>query len=122
MQPLRVRHSKKIHCRCTFVVRWIHRGREGDTSNVPCSAIMKISTKCITLHPTIVAFFNSLTMPIRCNISPLPAVLESMDYEMDVFELEKQIAEIINAADASILKISERNFEGKVLRYVMTSL
>ncbi|XP_071912486.1 uncharacterized protein [Coffea arabica] len=106
-KPLRVRHSKKIHCRCMFVVRWIHHGREGETATIPSSAIMKMSTECITLHPTIVAFFSSLTTPNHCTISPLPTVLKGMDYERDVLQLEKQIEDISNAADSSGIKVSE---------------
>ncbi|XP_071907699.1 uncharacterized protein [Coffea arabica] len=106
-KPLRVRHSKKIHCRCMFVVRWIHHGREGETATIPSSAIMKMSAECITLHPTIVAFFSSLTTPNHCTISPLPTVLKGMDYERDVLQLEKQIEDISNAADSSGIKVSE---------------
>ncbi|KAL3531831.1 hypothetical protein ACH5RR_005352 [Cinchona calisaya] len=111
-KTLRVRHSKKIHCRCTFVVRWIHHGREGETAILPSSAIMKMSTKCINIHPTIVAFFNSLTTKIHQKFSPLPSFVEGMDWEMDDFELEKQIKEISFAADSSGMKISQNILSG----------
>ncbi|KAK6140163.1 hypothetical protein DH2020_026161 [Rehmannia glutinosa] len=59
-QAIRVRHSKRIHCRCSFTIKWLHQPLEEEALTVPASAILKLSTKSIDLHPTISTFFSML--------------------------------------------------------------
>ncbi|KAA8516446.1 hypothetical protein F0562_016739 [Nyssa sinensis] len=105
---IRVRHSKKIHCRCTFMIKWLHQDLKGGTLTVPSVSIKKLATKGINAHPKIAAFLN-IVKPLNCSsTSPLASIVEDVDYETDLHELlEKQIEEISNAADASKKKISE---------------
>lgn len=66
-----------------------------------------MSTESIHLHPTIFAFFNTLLTSSCFDVSPLRAVAEGMDCEMDIDELEKQIEQISNSADACRMKITK---------------
>ncbi|CAI9098202.1 OLC1v1034811C2 [Oldenlandia corymbosa var. corymbosa] len=118
---MNVRHTRK-QCRCTFVVRWDHQMRDGETAVLPLPAIVKMLTTCIDVHPTIAAFFNILANP-GCNLSPVSTLHEgTKDGEMDVFklesdasncemdalELEKQIECISKSAAASEMESSEK--------------
>ncbi|KAL6336744.1 hypothetical protein AAG906_036058 [Vitis piasezkii] len=59
-KALRVRHSTRISCRCTFVIKWLHQDLKGATSIVPSSSIMKLATQSITVHPTVAAFLKPI--------------------------------------------------------------
>ncbi|KAL2554511.1 uncharacterized protein Fot_08130 [Forsythia ovata] len=107
-EVIRVRHSKKIHCRCTFTIKWLHRAHEGGALTIPSSAIMKLATESINLHPTISAFFCTPESSSGLSASPFPTIADSMDWEMDIHALlEKQIEEISNSADVSVKKKSD---------------
>ncbi|KAK3031714.1 hypothetical protein RJ639_035300 [Escallonia herrerae] len=97
---LKVRPSKRVHCRCTFMVKWLHQDTT-EILTIPSSSIMKQVTKSIDIHPTVSAFFDTLTT-LSFSISPLPTLAKDMECEIDLRELlEKQIEEITNSADAS---------------------
>ncbi|KAK3038543.1 hypothetical protein RJ639_029343 [Escallonia herrerae] len=97
---LKVRHSKRVHCRCTFMVKWLHQDTT-EILTVPSSSIMKQTTKSIDIHPIVSAFFDTVTT-LSFSISPLPTFAKVMECEIDLLELlEKQIEEITNSADAS---------------------
>uniref|UniRef100_A0A5B7B8A9 SAWADEE domain-containing protein n=1 Tax=Davidia involucrata TaxID=16924 RepID=A0A5B7B8A9_DAVIN len=105
---VRVRHSKKVHCRCTFMIKWLHQDLKGRTLTVRSISIKKLATKGINVHPMISAFLNTVETLNCSSTSPLATIVEDVDYEMDLHDLlEKQIEEIRNAADASKKKISE---------------
>ncbi|CAK9188179.1 unnamed protein product [Ilex paraguariensis] len=100
-KALWVRHSKRIHCRCTFEIKWLNQNLEGGTLVVPSRSIMKLATKSINVHPTISAFLNTAENSDCSTPSSLLTVVEDMDFEMDIHEmLERQIAQISNSADA----------------------
>ncbi|XP_034695031.1 uncharacterized protein LOC117921285 isoform X1 [Vitis riparia] len=107
-KALRVRHSTRISCRCTFVIKWLHQDLKGATSIVPSSSIRKLATQSITVHPTVAAFLKPIK-PLNCSAAPsFSTVFEDVDCEVDLHKLlEKQIEEISNLADASKKEISE---------------
>ncbi|KAK6140284.1 hypothetical protein DH2020_025980 [Rehmannia glutinosa] len=108
-QAIRVRHSKRIHCRCSFTIKWLHQPLEEEALTVPASAIMKLSTKSIDLHPIISTFFSMLESSNVADTSLCSRIVDSMNWEMDInVLLEKQIEEISNSTDVS-RKIS-KNF------------
>ncbi|KAG8376880.1 hypothetical protein BUALT_Bualt09G0110100 [Buddleja alternifolia] len=109
-EVMRVRHSKRTHCRCSFTIKWLHQALEGEPSTVPASAIMKLATKSIILHPTISTFFSMLESSNDLDTLPSSTIADSMNWEMDInVLLEKQIEEISNSTDVSQTKIS-KNF------------
>ncbi|GMP50754.1 hypothetical protein CsSME_00017244 [Camellia sinensis var. sinensis] len=106
-KALRVRHSKKIYCRCNFIIKWLHQDR-GGTLTVPSSSIKKLATTGINVNPTICAFLNTLKNLSCSSTPPLPTIVEDIDCEMDLHKLlEKQIEEISNSADVSKKRISD---------------
>ncbi|XP_062166480.1 uncharacterized protein LOC133872864 isoform X2 [Alnus glutinosa] len=105
---VRVRHSKRVHCRCTFTIKWLHQDLEGETLTVPSSSIMKLATKSINVHPVVAVFLKSVKQMRSSCSSPSPTVLEETNSEMDLnYFLEKQIEEINSSANASKEGISE---------------
>lgn len=107
-QVVRVRHSKRVHCRCTFTIKWLHQDLEGETLTVPSSSIMKLATKSINVHPVVAVFLKSVKQMHSSCSSPSPTVLEETNSEMDLnYFLEKQIEEINSSANASKEGISE---------------
>ncbi|KAK6943672.1 SAWADEE domain [Dillenia turbinata] len=91
-KALRVKHSKRVFCRCTFEIKWLHQGIEGESVIVPSSAIRKWATKSIRNHPTIAAFFSAVhTIDF---LSESPNLNSSLDMDLDMelnIILEKQI-------------------------------
>lgn len=103
-----MRHSKRIHCRCSFTIKWLHQALEEEAWTVPASAIMKLATKSIHLHPTISTFFSMLESSNGLDAMPCSTIVEGMNWEMDInVLLEKQIKEISNSTDISQGKISK---------------
>lgn len=110
-QAFHVRHSKRIHCRCSFRIKWLH---EKEALTVPSSSIMKLSTKSIHLHPTISTFFSMMESPNGLDETPCPMIVDGMNSEMDISVLlEKQIKEISNSTDISRETISTGFVFGK---------
>ncbi|KAL6987569.1 hypothetical protein U1Q18_013314 [Sarracenia purpurea var. burkii] len=109
----RIRHSKKVHCRCTFTIKWLSQDLKGGTLTVPSSSVMKLATKSIDVHPTISAFLNMLKSLHCFGTSPLPTIIDDMDSEIDLHELlEKQIEAISSSADVSKKRISDNTLLG----------
>ncbi|XP_059667810.1 uncharacterized protein LOC132313150 [Cornus florida] len=105
---LRVRHSKKVYCRCTFLIKWLHQDLKGGTSTVSSSSIMKLAAKSVNIHPTVSAFLNSVKTSSCSGTFSATTILEDSDCEMDLHEfLEKQIKEISSSAYASNTEISK---------------
>ncbi|KAL8484027.1 hypothetical protein ACS0TY_026645 [Phlomoides rotata] len=114
-QAFHVRHSKRIHCRCSFRIKWLHQVNEEEALTVPSSSIMKLSTKSIHLHPTISTFFSMMESPNGLDETPCPMIVDGMNSEMDISVLlEKQIKEISNSTDISRETISTDFVFGKV--------
>ncbi|GFQ07043.1 protein sawadee homeodomain homolog 2 [Phtheirospermum japonicum] len=108
-KAVHVRHSKRIHCRCSFTVKWVHQALE-EAKTVPASAIMKLSTKSIDIHPAISTFFGMLESPNGVDTSLCSKLVDNLNWEVDInVLLEKQIEEISNSTDVSLKKIS-KNF------------
>lgn len=107
-QVVRVRHSKKIYCRCTFTIKWLHQDLEGEAFTVPSNSIMKLATKSINDHPAVAVFLKSVKQMRSSCTSLFPPVLEETDGEMDINKLlEKQIEDISNSATESKEEMSK---------------
>ncbi|KAL0451166.1 UNVERIFIED_CONTAM: hypothetical protein Slati_1673000 [Sesamum latifolium] len=105
-EAIRVRHSKRIHCRCSFTIKWLHRALEEEVLTVPASAIMKLATRSINLHPTISTFFSMLESSNGLDTLPRSTISDSLNWEMDInLLLEKQIEEISNPTNVPQKKI-----------------
>lgn len=95
-----VRHSKRTHCRCSFTIKWLHYSLPEESSSVPASAIMKLATKGIHLHPTISAFFSMQESPDALDAMQFPMIADGKNWEMDInVLLEQQIKEISTSTD-----------------------
>lgn len=102
-----MRHSKRTHCRCSFTVKWLDRPLE-EALTVPASAIMKLATQSISLHPIISTIFTMLESSNGLGRSPYSIIVDTMSLEMDVSALlDKQIMKISNSTDVSPKKISK---------------
>ncbi|KAL0309836.1 UNVERIFIED_CONTAM: hypothetical protein Sradi_5925900 [Sesamum radiatum] len=105
-EAIRVRHSKRIHCRCSFIIKWLHQALEEEVLTAPASAIMKLATKSINLHPTISTFFSMLESSNGLDTFPRSTISDSLNWEMDInLLLEKQIEEISNPTNVPQKKI-----------------
>ncbi|KAI8556593.1 hypothetical protein RHMOL_Rhmol05G0266300 [Rhododendron molle] len=108
---LRVRHSKKVHCRCTFVIRWLHQDLKG-TLTVPSSSVMKLAAKSINEHPTVLAFLSMLGKGMgHSNPSPLPPLIADLDFDIYLHELLEKQREIIS----SLTDMPKKRVAGKLM-------
>lgn len=99
-----MRHSKRTHCRCSFTVKWLDRPLE-EALTVPASAIMKLATQSISLHPIISTIFTMLESSNGLGRSPYSIIVDTMSLESAL--LDKQIMKISNSTDVSPKKISK---------------
>ncbi|XP_057778929.1 uncharacterized protein LOC130997581 isoform X2 [Salvia miltiorrhiza] len=98
-KAIHVRHSKRTHCRCSFTIKWLHHTLPEEALTVPASAIMKLATTSIDLHPTISAFF-SMQEPSNAFDA------DRKNWEMDInVLLEQQIKEISTSTEVPRDKI-----------------
>ncbi|XP_065017301.1 uncharacterized protein LOC135643858 isoform X1 [Musa acuminata AAA Group] len=98
----RVRHSHRLHCRCTFVVKWLVPKLKGITINVPSKSIMKLSDKKIDSHPVVAAFLAALKPIPDVKVLPFLNSLEEATCEANLpQDLEKQVEMISKLADGS---------------------
>ncbi|KVI12146.1 hypothetical protein Ccrd_009459 [Cynara cardunculus var. scolymus] len=105
---LRVRHSKRMQCRCTFMIRWLHQDLNGGSLTVPSISVMRLANKSINNHPTISAFMDEMLL-INSNfssMSPELTVVNAIDLEFQDL-LEKQIEGIRNSVHCSKKKIRD---------------
>lgn len=94
---LRVRHSRRIQCRCTFDIKWLYLDRV-ETATVPASSVLKLAKNTVDDHPTVTEFLNSVKMYNRPDVSSFVSLFEE---SVLGFDLEKQIEEIGRFADTS---------------------
>ncbi|CAL9105983.1 unnamed protein product [Musa textilis] len=98
----RVRHSRRLHCRCSFVVKWLVPKLKGITMNVPSKSIMKLSDKKIDSHPVVAAFLAALKPIPDVKVLPFLDSLEEATCEANLpQDLEKQVEMISKLADGS---------------------
>ncbi|KAM1352951.1 hypothetical protein ACFX2H_032490 [Malus domestica] len=110
---LRVRHSQRVYCRCTFIIEWLHQELKGQTVTVPSSSIMKLASKSIIVHPTVAAFLKSVKQMGPNSASPFPVMHEEFGFELDLNKLlEKQIEEINISTNGFTKEITENILEG----------
>lgn len=110
---LRVRHSQRVYCRCTFMIEWLHQELKGQTVTLPSSSIMKLAGKSIIVHPTVAAFLKSVKQMGPNSASPFPVVHEEFGFELDLNKLlEKQIEEINISTNGFRKEITENILEG----------
>ncbi|CAA0836415.1 Unknown protein [Striga hermonthica] len=105
-KAVRVRHSKRSLCRCSFTVKWLDQSIGDEALTVPATGVMKLSTKSIDLHPTISTFFSMLESINDVDDSLCLKIVDDMNWEKDInVLLEKQI-EVLSNATAAHVKIS----------------
>ncbi|PQM37561.1 hypothetical protein Pyn_11267 [Prunus yedoensis var. nudiflora] len=112
---LRVRHSTRVYCRCTFMIKWFHQDLKGQMATVPSSSIMKLTGKNINVHPTVSAFLKSVKQMGLDSASSVPVMLEVEDFavELDLNKfLEKQIEDINVSANEFRKEITIDILEG----------
>ncbi|XP_008241204.1 PREDICTED: uncharacterized protein LOC103339646 [Prunus mume] len=112
---LRVRHSMRVYCRCTFMIKWLHQDLKGQMVTVPSSSIMKLTGKNINVHPTVSAFLKSVKQMGLYSASSVPVMLEVEDFavELDLNKfLEKQIEDINVSANEFRKEITIDILEG----------
>ncbi|XP_051131174.1 uncharacterized protein LOC127251498 [Andrographis paniculata] len=106
-EAIRLRHSKRINCRCSFKMKWLNQAIEEKATTVPASAVRKLSTKNIVLHPTISTFFSNLESSNGFTRSPFLFSFDNMKLEVDIsMLLEKQIEDINKSSDGLEKKLS----------------
>ncbi|KAJ8471557.1 hypothetical protein OPV22_025900 [Ensete ventricosum] len=123
----RVRHSRRLHCRCTFVVKLLVPKLKGITINVPSKSIMKLSDKKIDSHPVVAAFLAALKPVPDVKVLPFLSSLEEATCEVNLpQDLENQVEMISKLADGSepskdILSKCKQANSGRRRRSTITS-
>ncbi|XP_058099139.1 uncharacterized protein LOC131243660 [Magnolia sinica] len=109
----RVRHSNKVHCRCSFEIKWLHSELKGQTMKVPSTSILKLARDDICSHPTVGMFLNSVNPSKNSDTPSCVTPLEDTNYELDLESLlDNQIEEISKLADALDKAYSEEFLAG----------
>ncbi|KAJ9548075.1 hypothetical protein OSB04_020618 [Centaurea solstitialis] len=105
---LRVRHSKRTPCRCSFLIRWLNQDLNGGSITVPSSSVMRLANKSINDHPEISAFMDEMLLINSdfSSMSPQLTVVNPIDLELHDL-LEKQIEGIRNSVHSSKKKIRD---------------
>ncbi|KAI4340086.1 hypothetical protein MLD38_024958 [Melastoma candidum] len=97
---LRVRHSKRNNCNCTFVIEFLER--EGECINITSDSIMRLQKKNVKLHPVVCKFLNVIKGVGESTTS----LLVKVDHVADTNENSNgvfggHIKEICDGADVS---------------------
>lgn len=98
---IRVRHSKRASCRCSFMIKWLFEHAEKGISCIPSSSIMKLATESINAHPVVAAFLNSMERSCLSSSSSSFTDFDDTETEIDLQGLLKQIEGIGSLTDAS---------------------
>lgn len=98
-KAIRVRHSKRASCRCTFMIKWQFEHTENAILNVPCSSILKRATESINSHPMVASFLNSMEKSDISSSSP--TTFDDIEGEIDLHGLLSQIEDIGNCTGPS---------------------
>ncbi|XXG66246.1 hypothetical protein AAC387_Pa05g3769 [Persea americana] len=105
---LRVRHSLRVHCRCTFTIKWLHPNMKGEITNVSSSSVRKLARYNIQSHPIVAAFLNSMSPLHSSDRTPSLTFLEDTGDKTGLQRLlEEQIEEISKVADAPTGAVSD---------------
>lgn len=94
---VKVRHSKRSQCRCTFEIKWLYLDQI-ETVTVPASSIRKLAKHTVDNHPTVGKFLDSVKTYDCSDVSTFSSLFEE---SVLGFDLEKQIEEIGRFADTS---------------------
>lgn len=101
---MRLKHSKKVVCRCTFEIRWLESEMQGKAMTVPASSIRRLAKESVQTHPTISSFLETVKSAAGLPLSPelLGSLPEDSDIEIYIHaQLEKQIEEITKLAETT---------------------
>ncbi|XP_039128755.1 uncharacterized protein LOC120264926 isoform X2 [Dioscorea cayenensis subsp. rotundata] len=102
LQTFRVKHSSRIHCRCSFEIKWLNSELKGTTTTVPSNSVMKLSEKDIASHPVVIEFSNFSGPTNDFKVPSLLSCQQETNYDVGICGLlEKQIEEITRLADES---------------------
>lgn len=101
---MRLKHSNKVVCRCTFEIRWLESEMKGNAVTVPASSIRRLAEESIQTHPTISSFLEKVQSAAGPPLSPefLGSLPEDSDIEIYMHaRIEQQIEEIAKLAETS---------------------
>lgn len=101
---MRLKHSNKVVCRCSFEIRWLESEMKGNAMTVPASSIRRLAKESIQTHPTISSFLEMVKSAAGPPLSPelLGSLPEDSDIEIYIHaQLEKQIEEITKLAETT---------------------
>ncbi|CAH1432212.1 unnamed protein product [Lactuca virosa] len=105
---IRVRHSKRTKCRCSFMIRWLKKDVNGGSLTVPSSSVMRLANKSINHHPTISAFIDAVQLSNSSDSDMSPQMDIVGDFDLDLHDLlEKQIEGIRNSVHGSKKRIRD---------------
>ncbi|KAK8961460.1 hypothetical protein KSP40_PGU009007 [Platanthera guangdongensis] len=107
-QAKRVKHSKRVHCRCTFEVKWLNSGLKGEIVTVPSMSIHRFSDRSIDEHPIFSSFVKALSSKNGGGSPSILSFTEESSCEAEfVGILEKQVEEISKLDSIAFERASE---------------
>lgn len=113
-QAKRVKHSKRVHCRCAFELKWLNSELKGEIVTVPSKSILKFSDRSIDEHPVFSSFVKALS---SMNGGDSPSILSSTEESSCEAEfvgiLEKQVEEISKLVDGPITSFTNLFIDAK---------
>ncbi|XP_020580724.1 uncharacterized protein LOC110024878 isoform X2 [Phalaenopsis equestris] len=113
-EPKRVKHSRRVHCRCTFEIKWLNSELKGETVTVPSMSILKLSDRSIDEHPVISGFLNLLNSEKVGETASVISFSEESSGEAEFIGiLEKQVEEISKLVDGSKASFADLFLEVK---------
>ncbi|KAG0477472.1 hypothetical protein HPP92_014313 [Vanilla planifolia] len=102
VEPKIVKHSRRVHCRCTFEIKWLSSDLEGESETVPSKSILKHCSRSIDDHPVVVDFLKALNSKNGNEVPSFLSFSEESSCEVEfVGILEKQVEEISKLVDGS---------------------
>ncbi|PKA61892.1 hypothetical protein AXF42_Ash008724 [Apostasia shenzhenica] len=100
VEPKRVKHSKRVHCRCTFEIKWLNSERKGEIMIVPSQLILRLSDRSIEEHPVFTDFLKNLKSGSGGEGPSFLSFPEGSKCEADIVGiLEKQVEQISKLFD-----------------------
>ncbi|KAK8961304.1 hypothetical protein KSP40_PGU022125 [Platanthera guangdongensis] len=113
-QAKRVKHSKRVHCRCTFEVKWLNSGLKGEIVTVPSMSIHRFSDRSIDEHPIFSSFVKALSSKNGGGSPSILSFTEESSCEAEfVGILEKQVEEISKLVDGPITSFTNLFIDAK---------
>lgn len=83
VQVRRVKHSKRLPCRCTFEIKWLNTELRWGTTTVPFKSIMRRSSEKIDSHPIFSSFIS---------------LFEETNSELDLYEIMEKASKLVDGS------------------------